>query len=105
MGFTYMDVHQSRAECMLRLGDISSRSGDQLEAVKLWESARPLFERSSQMKEIQCVDERLSCVCSNVLDNHIGKIAHLARLDVPSGNLSHLENKEQVDFLDEPFSN
>ncbi|KAJ7896649.1 hypothetical protein B0H14DRAFT_450539 [Mycena olivaceomarginata] len=48
VGFTYMDVHRSRAECMIRLGDISSRHGDLLKAVELWESARPLFERSCQ---------------------------------------------------------
>jgi tetratricopeptide (TPR) repeat protein len=62
--FTYMDVHQSRAECMLRLGDISNRCGDLLQAVELWESARLLFERSSQVKEVQCVDERLSHVAA-----------------------------------------
>jgi tetratricopeptide (TPR) repeat protein len=46
-GFTYMDVHRSRAECMVRLGDISNRCGDLLKAVEFWNTARPLFERSS----------------------------------------------------------
>ncbi|KAJ7738554.1 hypothetical protein B0H14DRAFT_3168166 [Mycena olivaceomarginata] len=77
MGFTYMDVHRSRAECMIRLGDISSRHGDLLKAVNLWESARPLFERSSQVKEVQYVDDRLSCVGSNILDCHRQNIACL----------------------------
>ncbi|KAJ7804999.1 hypothetical protein B0H14DRAFT_3773064 [Mycena olivaceomarginata] len=77
MGFTYMDVHRSRAECMIRLGDISSRRGDLLKVVELWESARPLFERSSQAKEVQCVDARLSHVGSNVLNHHRKNIAHL----------------------------
>jgi hypothetical protein len=104
VGFTYMDVHRSRAECMIRLGDISSRHGDLLKAVELWESARPLFERSSQAKEAQCVDERLSCVGSNVLDHHRENIAHLVRLDVPSGNLSHLDDEEQMDFIGEPLN-
>jgi tetratricopeptide (TPR) repeat protein len=63
-GFTYMDVHRSRAECMVRLGDISNRCGDLLKAVELWETARPLFERSSQVNEAKCVDERLSHVGS-----------------------------------------
>jgi hypothetical protein len=58
-GFTHMDVHQSRAECMLRLGDISRGQGDMLQAVKLWKMARPLFERSSQARQIEHIDERL----------------------------------------------
>ncbi|KAJ7697563.1 hypothetical protein B0H14DRAFT_3174402 [Mycena olivaceomarginata] len=101
VGFTYMDVHRSRAECMIRLGDISSRRGDLLKAVELWESARPLFERSSQVKEVQCVYERLSRLGSNVLDLHRENIARLVRLDVPSGNLSHIEDKGQVEFIGE----
>jgi tetratricopeptide (TPR) repeat protein len=101
MGFTYMDVHQSRAECMLRLGDTSGRCGDLLKAVELWESARPLFERSSQVKKVQCVDDRLSCVGSNILDCHRQNIALLVRLDVPSSNLSHIEDEGCVEFIGE----
>ncbi|KAJ7824244.1 hypothetical protein B0H14DRAFT_1303232 [Mycena olivaceomarginata] len=101
VAFTYMDVHRSRAECMIRLGDISSRRGDLLKAVELWESARPLFERSSQAMEVQCVDERLSHVGSNVLDHHRENIACLVRLDVPSGNLSHIEDEGQVESIGE----
>jgi hypothetical protein len=69
-GFTYMDVHHSRAECMMRLGDISNNHGDQLEAIELWTTARPLFERSSQLKEVQCVDEKLAGIGSDVLEQH-----------------------------------
>ncbi|KAJ7687894.1 hypothetical protein B0H14DRAFT_887541 [Mycena olivaceomarginata] len=104
VGFTYMDVHQSRAECMIRLGDISSRRGDLLKAVELWESARPLFERSSQVKEVQYVDERLSRVGSNVLDHNRENIAHLVRLDVPCGNSSNIKDEEQVEFIGEPLN-
>jgi hypothetical protein len=46
-GFTQMDDHRSRTECMLLLGDLSKGYGDFLKAVKLWETAPPLFERSS----------------------------------------------------------
>jgi hypothetical protein len=59
-GFTHMDVHQCRAECILRLGDISLLRGDSLKAAALWNMARPLFERSSQMKQVIQVDERLA---------------------------------------------
>jgi tetratricopeptide (TPR) repeat protein len=65
-GFTYMDVHQGRAECMSRLGDISKGHGDLLKAVELWNTARPLFERSCQMQEVKHIDERLSSVDNNV---------------------------------------
>ncbi|KAJ7907814.1 hypothetical protein B0H13DRAFT_2499911 [Mycena leptocephala] len=65
-GFTTMDVHRSRAECMLRLGDFSKRSNDLRKAIQLWEAARPLFERSSQVKQVACIDDRLA-----TLDGHI----------------------------------
>jgi tetratricopeptide (TPR) repeat protein len=101
VGFTYMDVHQSRAECMIRLGDISSTRGDLLKAVELWESARLLFERSSLVKEVQYVDDRLSCVGSNILDHYRQNIGCLVRLDVPSTNLSHIEDEGWVESIDE----
>jgi tetratricopeptide (TPR) repeat protein len=62
--FTYMGVHCSRAECMLRLGDISKRHGDLLKAVEHWEAARPLFERSSQARKVEKIDERLAGIKS-----------------------------------------
>ncbi|KAJ7824228.1 hypothetical protein B0H14DRAFT_2597361 [Mycena olivaceomarginata] len=96
-----MDVHRSRAECMIRLGDIASRRGDLLKAVELWESARPLFERSSRVKEVQYVDGRLSCVGSNILDHRRENMAHLVRIDVPSGNLSHIEDEWRVESISE----
>jgi tetratricopeptide (TPR) repeat protein len=66
-GFTFMDVHQSRAQCMLRLGDISKQRGLLSEAVELWTQARPLFERSLQKKEIADIDTRLATVEPQVL--------------------------------------
>ncbi|KAJ7456108.1 hypothetical protein FB451DRAFT_1277011 [Mycena latifolia] len=59
-GFTQMDIHRSRAECILQLGDISKLDGDMVKAVELWQTARPLFERSSQNKQIAEIDERLA---------------------------------------------
>jgi hypothetical protein len=61
-GFTYMDVHRSRAECMLWLEDISNRHGDLPKAVELWETARPSFEGSSQVRQVKNIDERLASV-------------------------------------------
>jgi hypothetical protein len=82
----------------------TDRYGDVLKVVEFWNTARPLLERSSQAKEVQCVDERLSHVGSNVLDHHRENIARQVRLDVPPGNLSHIEDEEQVEFIGEPLN-
>jgi tetratricopeptide (TPR) repeat protein len=58
--FTEMDVHRSRAECMVRLGDISKLNGDELKAAALWETARPLFERSSQRTQLADLNVKLA---------------------------------------------
>jgi tetratricopeptide (TPR) repeat protein len=101
-GFTYMDVHHSRAECMLRLGDISTSHGDMLKAVEFWTTARPLFERSCQAKQVQCIEERLACIGSDVLEQHKENIAHLVEHNVPSGNLCDIQDEEQVELANEP---
>ncbi|KAJ7866154.1 hypothetical protein B0H13DRAFT_1898218 [Mycena leptocephala] len=90
-GFTWMDVHRSRAECLLRLGDISRDHGDLLKALELWEAARPLFEQSSQGKQIEIIDERLASVGEGVLEQHKKVLACLAELNAPSGAVEELE--------------
>ncbi|KAJ7865607.1 hypothetical protein B0H14DRAFT_2573797 [Mycena olivaceomarginata] len=74
--FTYMDVHQSRADCMLRLGDIAWQQGDMTKAAVLWREARPLFERSQQTKDIGQIDARLAV-------HQLDQMAIIALLDVP----------------------
>ncbi|KAJ7758756.1 hypothetical protein B0H16DRAFT_1416207 [Mycena metata] len=59
-GFTSMDVHRSRAQCLVRLGDIAEDRGDIPGALELWKRARELFERSLQDKEITGIDSRLA---------------------------------------------
>ncbi|KAK7000605.1 ATPase-AAA-core domain-containing protein, partial [Favolaschia claudopus] len=61
-GFTFMDIHQYRAECMLHLGDLANKHGDWVKAKTFWVQARPLFEWSSQTKSITEVDSRLACL-------------------------------------------
>ncbi|KAJ7115048.1 hypothetical protein C8R44DRAFT_928988 [Mycena epipterygia] len=68
--FTYMDIHRSRGECMLCLGDISEQRGHLVEAVKLWKEARPLFERSLQTKKIIHINTRLAAVDQKILDGN-----------------------------------
>ncbi|KAJ7797692.1 hypothetical protein B0H13DRAFT_1934059, partial [Mycena leptocephala] len=107
-GFTEMDVHRSRAECMLRLGDISMGHDDPLKAVEFWERARPLFERSSQAKQVQGIDERLAGISEDVLEQHRNNLARLAELNAPSGtveeledDLSDIEDLDNVNIADE----
>jgi tetratricopeptide (TPR) repeat protein len=69
-GFTYMDVHCSRAECMLQLGDISRGRNDLFKAVELWEAARPLFEQSSQVNQIEQVNKRVASISADGLEQH-----------------------------------
>jgi hypothetical protein len=83
-GFTYMDVHCSRAECMLRLGDISKRCGDLLKAGEFWEMARSLFERSSQGNQVEQVDKRLVSIGEDVLEQQRKNLDFLADLNVPT---------------------
>ncbi|KAJ7869238.1 hypothetical protein B0H13DRAFT_2280822 [Mycena leptocephala] len=107
-GFTQMDVHRSRAECMLRLGDISMGHSEPLKAVEFWERSRPLFERSSQAKQVQHINERLAGISDDVLEQHRNNLAHLAELNAPSGtveeledHLSDIEDLDKADIGDE----
>jgi tetratricopeptide (TPR) repeat protein len=57
-GFVHMDVHQNKAECMLRLGDLSAQDGELPKAIELWKTARPLFKRATQERQVAIIDER-----------------------------------------------
>jgi hypothetical protein len=52
---------------MLRLGDICKQNNDLTEATKHWTTARPLFERSSQGKQVENIDKRLASAGEDVL--------------------------------------
>ncbi|KAJ7847727.1 hypothetical protein B0H14DRAFT_3138434 [Mycena olivaceomarginata] len=59
-GFTHMDVHRGRAQCLLRLGDLANRQGHCTEANTFWQTARPLFERSLQARDVAQIDKKLA---------------------------------------------
>ncbi|KAJ7880164.1 hypothetical protein B0H13DRAFT_2278757 [Mycena leptocephala] len=99
-GFTKMDVHRSRAECMIRLGDISKGHGNLLKAVELWDTARPLFEQSSQVKEVEHVDERLASVSENVLEQHRKNLVCLAELNVPSAAVEEINGMSDIEDME-----
>ncbi|KAJ7837105.1 hypothetical protein B0H13DRAFT_1912703 [Mycena leptocephala] len=93
-GFTQMDVHCGRADCMLRLGDISREHGNFLKAVEHWQAARPLFERASQAKRVAHIDKRLAGVNQDMLDQHRNSFTHLAEWDLSSGISEDLEGMD-----------
>ncbi|KAJ7472532.1 hypothetical protein FB451DRAFT_1469264 [Mycena latifolia] len=82
-GFTWMDIHRSRAECMLCLGDLAKGHGDVSKAIQLWKTARPLFERSSQAKQVTQIDERLAGISNNVVEETTDSWTRLGQLNTP----------------------
>jgi tetratricopeptide (TPR) repeat protein len=96
-GLTFMDIHHNRAQCMLRLGDISQQRGNLMQAVEFWEEARPLFEKSSQQQDVLEIDTRLASVNREILDAPAKTVAKLRHLAVPVTRLQGRSNKiEQI---------
>ncbi|KAJ7796314.1 hypothetical protein B0H14DRAFT_3551206 [Mycena olivaceomarginata] len=85
-GFTWMDVHQSRAECMRTMGDIHWRRGEHSKASTLWKDARPLFERSLQAKGVADIDDKLAELVHHREEN----LEHLTKLNIPPMPLQEL---------------
>ncbi|KAJ7818679.1 hypothetical protein B0H14DRAFT_1369053, partial [Mycena olivaceomarginata] len=104
-GFTYMDVHRSRAECMLQLGDIFKSRGDLLKAVESWEAARPLFERSSQAQQVKNIDCRFASIGQEIQLQHRKNLANLVQPNAPSGTVDKIEddqaNTEDLESMSE----
>ncbi|KAJ7865799.1 hypothetical protein B0H13DRAFT_1898418 [Mycena leptocephala] len=61
-GFTFTDIHYSRAQSMQRLGDLANKEGDVAKAIEFWKAARPLFEQSLQATYVAQIDTRLAAV-------------------------------------------
>jgi hypothetical protein len=91
-GFTWMDVHQSRGECMRTIGDVHFRHGEFSKAFTFWTEARPLFERSSQTKSIAEIDNRLA----ELHRHHEANLGQLAELTVPTAPLQQLSISEKT---------
>ncbi|KAJ7226192.1 hypothetical protein C8J57DRAFT_1252791 [Mycena rebaudengoi] len=83
-GFTFMDIHRWRADCMVRIADILNSGGEVLKVVELWKAARPLFERSSQKNDVAKLDDKLAGVDSATLAEYEDKLQRLAEVCVPS---------------------
>jgi hypothetical protein len=86
-GFTFMDVHHWRADCMVRIADILNGRGEVMNAVGLWKDARPLFKRSSQMKDITRIDAKLAEIDPAVLAEYEEQLQRLSELNLPGSLL------------------
>jgi hypothetical protein len=86
-GFTWMDVHRSRAECMLHLGEISRWRGDLEEAISSFKAARPLFQCSSQVKDVEHIDSLVRSLEEEMERGHDTKLTYLSTLNVPTQNI------------------
>ncbi|KAJ7242259.1 hypothetical protein C8J57DRAFT_1477473 [Mycena rebaudengoi] len=100
-GFTLMDVHRWRADCMVRIADILNNCGEVMKAVELWKAARPLFKRSSQMKDIIKIDARLAEVDSAFVEEYEQQLQRLSELHVPGSEpeLTYIGEDEEEDNL------
>ncbi|KAJ7789839.1 hypothetical protein B0H14DRAFT_3161809 [Mycena olivaceomarginata] len=91
-GFTWMDVHRNRAECMQTIGDVHFRNGDLSAASTFWMAARPLFERSLQAQAVMEINARLV----EVERHHEANLEQLSKLAVPTEPLQQLSIQAEV---------
>ncbi|KAK7030126.1 NB-ARC domain-containing protein [Favolaschia claudopus] len=68
-GFSLMDVHKHRAECMQAIGDIHFSNGEYSMAAEIWSQARPLFEQSQQSSSVTDISERIENSKKVVVEN------------------------------------
>ncbi|KAJ7664231.1 hypothetical protein B0H14DRAFT_2658660 [Mycena olivaceomarginata] len=98
-----MDVHRSRAECMLRLGDISKGHNNLFEAIEFWETARPLFEQLSLAKQVEHIDGRLAAVRENVQEqyknNLSGNVEALNALEIKDMKKLGLHDEKEIELV------
>ncbi|KAJ7444714.1 hypothetical protein FB451DRAFT_1413105 [Mycena latifolia] len=99
--FTEMDIHRSRADCMLRLGDIAKQTGDLVKAVGLWKDARPLFEWSLQAKEVAKIDTRLDALDVDLLRQHEKSLQYLRMLDAPTTSLHAQIDQLNIEMVED----
>jgi hypothetical protein len=78
---------------MVRIAAIFEQRGDIKQTVDLLQRARPLYERSSQEKEIIKIDTKLRGMAAVPKDDEKG-LQRLAQLNVPVGDLGGPEVTE-----------
>jgi polyhydroxyalkanoate synthesis regulator phasin len=69
--------------------------------VEFWEAAEPLFECSSQAKQVQNIHERVTDISKDVLEQHRNNMARLAEINALSGTVEELEDElSDIEDLD-----
>jgi hypothetical protein len=58
-GFTAMDVHRSKGQCLVRIAEIYERRGQREQWAELLQEARGMFEKSSQKNQAAILEVRL----------------------------------------------
>jgi hypothetical protein len=97
-GFKLMDVHRWQADCMVRIADILNGHGEVMKAVEMWTTARPLFERSSQTKDVVKIDAKLAEVDSAVLAEYEEQLRlRLSDLHIPVSALEEAYITEELE--------
>ncbi|KAF8170998.1 hypothetical protein K438DRAFT_200759 [Mycena galopus ATCC 62051] len=100
-GFIHMGIHQSQAQCMLRLGDLANKRGCTSEAITLWKGAQPLFERSLQEKDVALINTKIL----NVEKAHDKALVQLETLHAPvhaiNKDVSETEGEEAPEGAEE----
>jgi tetratricopeptide (TPR) repeat protein len=104
-GFTFMNLHRWRADCMVKIGDILNNRGEVIKAIELWKTARPLFERSSHMKDAIKIDTKIAEVDSAILAKYEEQLQHLSELHVPVSALEEAYITEEEEEEEEEEEN
>jgi hypothetical protein len=100
-GFTFMDVHQWRADCMVRIADIWESHGEVLRALGLWKAARPLFARSSQARNVAQIDAKLATVEAATLEHNERQLPTTYRAECSPGVLTATDLEKSPDQSEE----
>ncbi|KAJ6620128.1 hypothetical protein B0H10DRAFT_2022813 [Mycena sp. CBHHK59/15] len=58
-GYTLMDIHQRKGECMVRIGDIHKHQNEVARGVEMWKAALPMFAKSLQAPQAARTEEKL----------------------------------------------
>ncbi|KAJ7452941.1 hypothetical protein FB451DRAFT_1521160 [Mycena latifolia] len=99
-GATEMDIHRLRAESMTGIGDIMMRRVDSVKAEDMWQAARPLFVRSSQMKDAAGIGERLAQLSQGIQKNPVTVSGTSALNDISKRGPDTAETMGQFEKLD-----
>ncbi|KAJ6626077.1 hypothetical protein B0H10DRAFT_1942216 [Mycena sp. CBHHK59/15] len=83
-GFTFMGVHQWKTNCMMHIAAVFEHHGDTLKCLELWKAARPLFEQSSQAKDVAMVDGKVEAAMQTMAAKNKANLAQLLSLHVPT---------------------